>query len=133
MKLKISNPTNKGFFSSSSPLSFINPPLENPQCSLDRVPPGHKWFRCGVSSTVDMFSMLDVNPPLEDASEDASMEAPRRPEFLVPDNDVERETFDEVAEGKGSGIRIESSTASPTSAVSTVQFHSSTITGLDLF
>jgi hypothetical protein len=58
------------------------------------------------------------------------MEEPSRPEFQVLDTDVEM--LDEVAEGKGSGIRIESSTEFPIRAVSAVQFLSSTITGFDL-
>ena len=76
--------------------------------------------------------MLDVKPLPDAVSEEPSKEAPSRPEFLVLDTDVERELFDEVAEGKGSGISIESSTVSPTRAVSAEQFLSSTTTGLDL-
>lgn len=101
-------------------------------CNLDRVPPGHKWLLCGVSSPVDIFSWFDVNPPFDAVSEDASKEAPSRPELLVLGTDVDREVFDEVAEGKGSGIRIESSTTSPIRADSAVQFLSSTTTGFDL-
>jgi hypothetical protein len=48
------------------------------------------------------------------------------------DTAVDRERLDEVTEGSGSGIRIESSTASPIRAVSAVQLLSFTITGFDL-
>lgn len=76
--------------------------------------------------------MLEVKPLPDAVSEEASKEALSQPEFLVLDTDVDREMFDEAAGGKGSGIRIESSTVSPTRAVSAVQFLSSTVTGLDL-
>lgn len=75
---------------------------------------------------------LLINSLLDVASKDVSMEAPSRPEFQVPDTDVDRGMLDEVAGSKGSGIRIESSTESPTRAVSAVQFLSSTITGFYL-
>lgn len=81
---------------------------------------------------VDVWSVLDANALLDAVSEDASMEAPNRPKFRELVTAVDRERLDEVTEGSGSGIRIESSTAFPTRAVSVVQLLSFTITCFDL-
>lgn len=76
--------------------------------------------------------MLDVNPLPVAVPKDVSTEGPERPEFRELDTDVDKERLEDVMEGSGSGIRIESSTASPRRAVSAVQLLSFMITGLDL-
>ena len=75
---------------------------------------------------------LDINPLLAARMEDDSTEGPERPGFRVLAVVTEVERLDDVREGSGSGIRIESSTAPPIRAISAVQLFSFTNTGLDL-
>lgn len=88
-------------------------------------------LRSGDSSAVGKLRVLDIDPILP-AEDNDSEEGPERPGFRDPDKVVDIETFDDVIEGSGSGISIESSTETPRRAVSAVQLFSFTNTGLDL-
>lgn len=85
-----------------------------------------------VSSVIDELSELDKNPLVAANMKVESTEGPERPAFREPAVASTEERLDDVTEGSGSGIRIESSTAPPSRAVSAVQLFSFTNTGFDL-
>lgn len=101
-------------------------------CNLANVPAGRRWLLLGVSSDETKFCVLMVNPLLLVVSEVASREKLDRPVLREPDTDVDIVRLDDVAEGSGSGISIDSSSAPPRRAVSVEQLFSFTITGLAL-
>jgi hypothetical protein len=76
--------------------------------------------------------MVDAGPLVVAVRDDDSIERPERPVLPEPDTEMDRATLDDVTEGRGSGIRMESSTAPPKRAISGVQVLSFTITGFDL-
>lgn len=77
------------------------------------------------------MGIVDAGPPTVAVRDDDSNAGPERPELPEPDTE-DRATLDDVTEGRGSGIRMESSTAPPKRAISGVQVLSFTITGFDL-
>jgi hypothetical protein len=88
-------------------------------CSFDNGPPDNGRALYGVSSAVEEFE-VERNPLVFPVKEE------RSPEMPAPDENVEG-----VVEGKGSGMRIESSLVPPRRATSEELF-SLTMTGFDL-
>lgn len=85
----------------------------------------------GVSSAADKLELVETDELLPARNENESVDETKRPEFRDPGTAVAiEEPVD--ADGSGSGIRTESSTAPPKSIVSIGLLFSFTITGFDL-